>query len=335
MPNPLIASALSGDRRALARLMSQVEAGGEAARAVIAAIYPHTGRGHIIGVTGAPGAGKSSLVNALAKAYRRRGQSVGIVAVDPTSPFSGGAILGDRVRMNELAGDAGVFIRSMATRGSLGGLAAATGDLVKLLDAAGFQRIFVETVGAGQTEVDIAQAAHTVLVVTVPGLGDDIQAIKAGILEIADVFVVNKADRDGAEAAALTLELMLQLGSNTFSTMLHHGALLEAIEPAAPAGGPAWRPSICKTVALTGDGSAGLLDAIERHRAHLQDSGQWALRERRRAAAELEAILRQELLRGVLTRAPREQIADLIEQIIGRQTDPYAAAERLLTTSPR
>ena len=199
---------LAGNRRALARTISLVEDGGPEARALLAALYPHTGRGHVIGVTGAPGTGKSTLVNALAKAYREQGRTVGIIAVDPTSPFSGGALLGDRVRMRDLAGDPGVFIRSMATRGSLGGLARATADVIAVLDAAGFDRILVETVGVGQAEVDIAGAAHTTIVVEAPGLGDEVQAIKAGVLEIADLFAVNKADREGADHTVMALQMM-------------------------------------------------------------------------------------------------------------------------------
>ena len=204
----IIASLLSGNRRALARTISLVEDGGSDAHALLTALYPHTGRGHVIGVTGVPGTGKSTLVNALAKAYRDQDRTVGIIAVDPTSPFSGGALLGDRVRMRDLAGDPGVFIRSMATRGSLGGLARATADAIAVLDAAGFDRILVETVGVGQAEVDIAGAAHTTIVVEAPGLGDEVQAIKAGVLEIADLFAVNKADREGADHTFMALQMM-------------------------------------------------------------------------------------------------------------------------------
>src|SRR5512136_939802 len=195
----LVEQALAGNRRALARLISQVENDGSLAAQTLAAIFARTGRARVVGVTGAPGTGKSTLVSELAKAYRGTGQTVGIVAVDPTSPFSGGAVLGDRIRMRDLSGDPGVFIRSMATRGSLGGLARATASAIKVLDAAGFDLIMVETVGAGQSEVEIAQTAHTVVVVEATGMGDDVQAIKAGLLEIADVFAVNKADRPGAD----------------------------------------------------------------------------------------------------------------------------------------
>ena len=210
MSNPvdLITQLLAGNRRALARTISQVEDGGPTAHTLLAALYPHTGRAHVIGITGAPGTGKSTLVNALAKTYRAQGRTVGIIAVDPTSPFSGGALLGDRVRMRDLAGDPGIFIRSMATRGSLGGLGRATADVISVLDAAGFDRILVETVGVGQAEVDIAGAAHTTIVVEAPGLGDEVQAIKAGVLEIADLFAVNKADREGADHTVMALQMM-------------------------------------------------------------------------------------------------------------------------------
>jgi LAO/AO transport system kinase len=219
--NDLAQRLLAGDRRALARLISRVENNGQEAIEALVALYPHTGQTHIVGITGAPGTGKSTLVNELAKAYRAAGVRVGIVAVDPTSPFSGGAILGDRIRMRDLSGDPDVFIRSMASRGNLGGLARATADVVKVLDAAGFQTVLVETVGAGQSEVEIARTAHTTLVVEAPGLGDDVQAIKAGVLEIADILVVNKADREGAEHTRRGLQMMLDLGAD--QNVRHHG----------------------------------------------------------------------------------------------------------------
>jgi LAO/AO transport system kinase len=207
----LVEAVLSGDRRAMARLITRIENDAAGVRAELAQLYAHTGRAHIVGITGAPGAGKSTLVNELAKAYRADSRRVGVLAVDPTSPFSGGAVLGDRIRMRDLSGDSGVFIRSMATRGSLGGLARATASAIKVLDAAGFDLVMVETVGAGQSEVEIAQTAHTVVVVEAAGMGDDVQAIKAGLLEIADVFAVNKADRPGADHTIAALEMLLDL----------------------------------------------------------------------------------------------------------------------------
>src|SRR5262245_55127195 len=207
-----VEAVLKGSRRALAKLLTLIENRHPDAQAALAELYPHTGKAWIVGVTGAPGTGKSSLVNALTKVLREQGKTVAIVAVDPTSPFSGGAILGDRIRMNDLSGDKGVFIRSMATRGSLGGVASATRDVVRVLDAAGFDYVLVETVGAGQSEVDIVRTAYTTLVIEAPGLGDDVQAIKAGILEIADILVVNKADRSGADQTVRSLKAMLELG---------------------------------------------------------------------------------------------------------------------------
>src|SRR5512136_427352 len=217
----LVEQALAGNRRALARLISQVENDGSLAAQTLAAIFARTGRARVVGVTGSPGTGKSTLVSELAKAYRSAGQTVGIVAVDPTRPFTGGAILGDRIRMRDLSGDPGVFIRSMATRGSLGGLARTTADVISVLDASGWDQILVETVGAGQSEVDIARTAQSTLVIEAPGLGDDVQAIKAGILEIADILVVNKADRPGVENTARALRAMLDLG-HRIERVQHH-----------------------------------------------------------------------------------------------------------------
>jgi LAO/AO transport system kinase len=300
----------AGNPRAVARAISAIEGG--AAREVIAEIFRYTGRAHIIGVTGAPGTGKSTLVNEIAKDYRRRGQRVGIVAVDPTSPFSGGAILGDRVRMQDLVGDPGVFIRSMATRGSLGGLAEATSDVVQVLDAAGFEIILVETVGAGQTEVDIAMNAHTTVVVQAPGFGDDIQAIKAGILEIADVLVVNKADRDQVSATVTALEMNLSLK-----------ALLQND----------WRPPVLKTIALTGSGVAEVTEWIGKHYAYLVSNHLLAARERSRIRTELERIVQHELI-GRLTGGVNGSVLETcVEKIAAREIDIYRAADNLIGTS--
>jgi LAO/AO transport system kinase len=331
----LVDEALSGNRRALARLISQVENNGALAAQTLAAIYPRTGRAQVIGITGSPGTGKSTLVSELAKAYRHAGRTVGIVAVDPTSPFTGGAILGDRIRMRDLAGDAGVFIRSMATRGSLGGLARATADVVQVLDAVGYQVIFIETVGAGQSEVDIARTADTTLVVEAPGLGDEVQAIKAGILEIADVLVVNKADREGAASTARALQAMLELGAAP-RTVAHHGVTMTVGVP-NPAGrdtrgdaAPAWRPPILQTVALDGQGIAEVVEAITRHQAHLIESGEGETRRRGRIAAELEAILRETLLRRLMQNLAPADIDGMVGRIAARELDPYTAAETLL-----
>jgi LAO/AO transport system kinase len=310
----LVPRVLEGDRRALARLISLIEDDGPPAREALAALHPHTGRAHVIGVTGAPGTGKSTLVNELAKGFRRRGATVGIVAVDPTSPFTGGALLGDRVRMRDLAGDPGIFIRSMATRGSLGGLARATGDVVRVLDAAGFAVVLVETVGVGQAEVDIARTAHTTIVVEAPGLGDDVQALKAGLMEIADILVVNKADRPGAAQTARALEVALELGRNN----------------AGPGKDAAWRPPVLKTIALDGSGVAEVLEAIAAHRAYLESSGLWAHRERARARDDLLRALEQELLGRLLAGVGAAAIEDWVDRIARREADVYTAVQSLI-----
>ena len=329
---------LSGDRRALARLITQIENNRPEAREALAALYPHTGRAYLLGVTGAPGTGKSTLVNELAKARRRDGQTVAIVAVDPSSPFTGGAILGDRIRMRDLSGDPGVFIRSMATRGSLGGLARATADVIVALDVAGYQTIIIETVGAGQAEVDIAQLAHTTLVVEAPGLGDDVQAIKAGILEIADVLVVNKADQPGADAAVRALRGMLNLAHpasrfpGAAGAAAHHrqpvGAGSPPPDPAAPVE-PMWQVPICETVATEGKGVAELWSAIERHRQHLRTSGALAHWQRNRVERQLEALIRDELYARFVS-ASGEQLAQAVQAILNRARDPYTVVEELL-----
>jgi LAO/AO transport system kinase len=299
----------AGQPRAVARAISAVERGGAGARAIVAAIFRFTGRAHLIGITGAPGTGKSTLVNEIAKQYRRRGQRVGIVAVDPTSPFSGGAILGDRLRMQDLSGDPGVFIRSMATRGNLGGLASATNDTVQVLDAAGFEIVLIETVGAGQNEVDIAKHAHTTIVVQAPGLGDDIQAIKAGILEIADLLIVNKADHDEVSATVAALEMNLNL---------------------KPMKENDWRPPVLKTIALKGEGIADAVDWIGKHRAYLDAHHLLAQRERARVRAELEMVVQRELMARLLGGVNGLKLETLVEKIAAREMDVYAAAEMLM-----
>ncbi|GAP63482.1 LAO/AO transport system kinase [Ardenticatena maritima] len=304
----LVERLLAGDRRALARAITRVENGGAVGEAILAQLYPRTGQAHIVGVTGPPGAGKSTLVNALTKEFRARDKRVAIVAIDPTSPFSGGALLGDRIRMRDHTGDAGVFIRSMATRGSLGGLARATGDVVSVLDAAGFDIIFIETVGAGQVEVDIAREAHTTIVIEVPGLGDDVQSIKAGLLEIADIFVVNKADHPDAVRVMRTLRMMLDLG-----------------HPRSD-----WKIPILPTVATRGEGVAEVADAIEAHRRYLEESGEWQTRVRIRAENEFERILRRELVARLRRQLPPGEYERTLDEITRRGIDPYTAAHRLL-----
>ncbi len=324
---PPIVAAIRESRRALARLLTRIE--NNAAAADLAALYPHGGKAHLIGVTGAPGTGKSSLVNSMAKAYRAEGKTVSILAVDPTSPFSGGAVLGDRIRMRDLHGDAGVFIRSMATRGNLGGIARTTADMIRALDAAAFDVILIETVGAGQSEVEIASAAHTTLVVEAPGLGDDVQAIKAGILEIADILVVNKADNPGVESTLRALRAMLDLGHRA-ERIMHHGQLMSVPAAAVVGEDEAWQTPIVQTVATNGTGIGGLLAKIAEHRAYLRESGVQTLRERASLNAEISERLRELLLARLIERVGVARLQALIERAILREIDPSSAAALLL-----
>ena len=301
----LVGRARTGDARAVARLLSMVEDGSPRARDVAAALAPHTGHAHVVGITGSPGVGKSTLTSAVVASARERGERVGVLAVDPSSPFSGGALLGDRIRMQQHATDPDVFIRSMASRGHLGGLAWATPQALRVLDASGCDVVVVETVGVGQSEVEVVSLADTVLVVLAPGMGDSVQAAKAGILEIGDIFVVNKADRDGADSTAREIRSMLTLGERT-----------------------EWTPPVLKTVASTGDGIPELADAIEAHRAWAQESGSFDNRRRRRAAEEIEAI--------ALTRvraqfeAGTRGLDSLATEVAQGRLDPYSAADQLL-----
>ena len=323
----LVQKTLSGDRRALARLITRVEKRAPEAQDALTLLYPHTGRAYLVGITGAPGTGKSTLVSALARTLRARDHTVGIVAVDPTSPFSGGAVLGDRIRMSDLAGDKGVFIRSMANRGSLGGLAAATGDVISVLDAAGFDYVLIETVGAGQSEIDVAHAAYTTIVVDAPGLGDDVQAIKAGILEIADIIVVNKADRPGVQNTVRALRSMLDLG-HRLQAALHHGVRRDTPPPVPTY--DTWVVPILETVATERNGFDALADAIEQHRAHLCDSGMLADRQRRRVEAEITDRLRENLLERLLAHRNPSALEDMIERVARREIDPGSAVRTLL-----
>lgn len=331
---PIAQDVLAGRRRALARLLTRIENQTEEAQTALAQLYPHTGNAWVIGVTGAPGTGKSSLVNALAKALRANEQTVGIIAVDPTSPFSGGAILGDRIRMQDLSGDDGVFIRSMATRGSLGGLARTTRDAVRVLDAGGLDVIIVETVGAGQSEVDIVRTAYTTLVVEAPGLGDDVQAIKAGILEIADILVVNKADRPGADQTVRGLRAMLELGHPAARERFtsHHGQLMQVeAAPADDAHGDLWIPPVIKTVATKNDGIDELLNAIQQHRQHLQASGNMASLQERYIALELYERLQHRLTQRLSNTLSDATIQAMVQRVRSRELDPESAVQHLLT----
>jgi LAO/AO transport system kinase len=306
----LAAAVLSGRYRALAQAVSLVEREDASVAGLLAAVYPLTGNARIIGVTGSPGAGKSTLVAALAKHYRKQQKRVGIIAVDPTSPFSGGAILGDRIRMADLYTDRGVFIRSMATRGFMGGLAKATNDVVDLLDASGFDIVLVETVGVGQDEVEVIRTVQTNVVVLVPGMGDDIQAIKAGIMEIGDIFVVNKADRPGADKTVTEITMMMSL-------VEEHGD---------------WIPPIVKTVASKNEGIADLDAAVTKHLDYLQSSGELDRRNRERVRIRVETMLKEKFLdRLIGGSVPVDEYEALLEDVLRKRNNPHDAAETLMT----
>lgn len=330
--NALIEQVRKGHLRAIAQLITQVENDDTAARSAIKALYGDTGKAHIIGVTGPPGTGKSTLVNEIAKVIRQSGLRVGIVAVDPSSPFTGGALLGDRVRMRDLSGDAGIFIRSMASRGSLGGLAHMTGNVVKVLDAAGFEVILVETVGAGQAEVDIASTAHTTLVVEAPGMGDEIQTIKAGILEIADLLVVNKADRPGSNRTVKALKIMLQMGQPR-GNINHHGKmmLMEISEKARGGSSERWRVPVLETVATDGKGIENLVEETFAHKAYLHKSGEWLQREKTRSRQEIGQLLQARFLAEIQATVPKAEREDLIVAVAERRIDPYSAVDELFS----
>ena len=306
MSEALARSVLAGQYRALAQAVSLVEREDPEAERLLAEVYPATGRARVIGITGSPGAGKSTLVAALAKHYRRSDRRVGIIAVDPTSPFTGGAILGDRIRMADLYTDRGVFIRSMATRGFMGGLAKATNDVVDLLDASGFDVVIVETVGVGQDEVDVIRTVQTNVVILVPGMGDDIQAIKAGIMEIGDIFVVNKADRPGADRTVTEITMMMSL-------VEEHGE---------------WVPPIVKTVASVSQGIEELDAAIARHRVYLESSGELDRRNRERVRIRIETLLKEKFMDRLLAGTPN--FDQILDDVLRKRNNPHDAAEDVL-----
>lgn len=316
----LAEAVLEGDRLALARLLTRIENEEPEGWEALSILFPHTGRAHLVGITGAPGTGKSSLVNSLARHLRLHGNQekpsprIGIVAVDPSSPFTGGAILGDRIRMRDLAGDSGIFIRSMASRGALGGLAKATRGVIEAMDAAGYDIILIETVGAGQAEVDIARAAHTTIVIDAPGLGDDVQAIKAGILEIADILVVNKSDLPGAQNTQRALMMALDLAP-----------------PSKPLDGkPLWIPPVVPTVAIQTDGIPELVTEIDRHYEYLKASGELAARDRQRIRSELELLLSEALTEEFFSQIGTDRFEQIMDQVLERRLSPRTAVVELL-----
>jgi LAO/AO transport system kinase len=351
----LVADLLDGDHRALARVISNVENRTEGYRDVVSALHDHTGSAEVIGITGSPGAGKSTLVDKLAAQYRERDLTVGVVAIDPSSPFTGGSVLGDRIRMGSTTTDMDVFVRSMSARGSLGGLATATTDAVTALDAFGKDRIIIETVGAGQNEVDVVRTADTVAVIVPPGSGDDVQMLKAGILEIADLFVVNKADLDGADRTVQELREMLDLRSDDHAAASgHHGAgetagtgegdvsttaaaddaSATAEDSSTTAGDTAhetWTPPIVETVATSGEGVADLLDALDDHRRYLVESGRLETKTRTRYAAEIRTLLREDA-NDILTDEieARGGIDELVDAVIDGETDPYRLVDDIV-----
>ena len=349
MSGDLVADLLDGDHRALARTITKIENRAPGYRDLVSALHAHTGDADVIGITGSPGAGKSTLVDKLAAAYREAGLTVGVIAIDPASPFTGGAVLGDRIRMASNIGDMDVFFRSMSARGTLGGLSTATTDAVRALDAFGKDKVIVETVGAGQNEIDIVRTADTVAVLVPPGSGDDVQMLKAGILEIADLFVVNKADLEGADRTVQELREMLGMRDGAAATAAgHHGVVTSDNADSAGAdgsdddsagadggdddeSGEEWEPPIVETVANRGEGIDDVLDALADHRSYLAASGLLAERARSRHAEEIRTLLREDV-HALLSEEieARGGLDDLAASVADRETDPYTVADEVL-----
>ncbi|UIP00759.1 methylmalonyl Co-A mutase-associated GTPase MeaB [Halobaculum sp. CBA1158] len=332
----LVEELLNGKHRALARVISKIENRSPGYRDIVSQLHAHTGEADVIGVTGSPGAGKSTLVDKLARTYRDRGDTVGVIGVDPSSPYTGGAVLGDRIRMASNVGDMDVFFRSMSARGTLGGLSTATSDAVKALDAFGKDTVIIETVGAGQNEVDIVRTADTVCVLVQPGSGDDVQMLKAGILEIGDVFVVNKADMDGAERTVAELEEMIHMRENPAAGLNtgHHGPVDDEEMREVALDDPeedAWDPEVIETVATSGEGVDELIDTLDAHAAWLQETGRIDDKARTRYAEEI-----RQLVRGDTAAQLERMIADaggidaLADRVVARETDPYSVADELV-----
>ncbi len=336
-PSALVKALLEGNTRSIARALRDVDDRVPGYLDLLKQIYPSTGKAWVVGITGNPGAGKSTLTDRLIESLRKAGKKVGVLCVDPSSPYTGGAILGDRIRMTRHANDAGVFIRSAATRGHLGGLSRSARDMVRVLDAAGFDVVLVETVGVGQDELEITRTAHTTLVVCAPGLGDEVQAIKAGLLETADVFAVNKADRDGADGTVRDLELMVALGSEALVAMgkqkghvVHGGVKVDALPTSDGAAHEThWTPPIQKCVATRNEGVAELLVSLEKHRAWIEDSPAGRERRRARLAEEVREALRETLIEAATT-ALGGELDTAVAAVEARTLDPYTATEQLL-----
>jgi LAO/AO transport system kinase len=333
----LVDELLAGKHRALARAITRIENREPGYRDLVARLHEHTGDADVIGITGSPGSGKSTLVDKMAEEYRDRGHTVGVIAVDPSSPYTGGAVLGDRIRMASNVGDMDVFVRSMSARGSLGGLSAATSDAVKAFDAFGKDKIIIETVGAGQNEIDVVRTADTVAVLVPPGTGDNVQMLKAGILEIADVFVVNKADLDGADRTVQELREMLQVENdvNPIVSTGHHGPDTEAVGTtdveADTQTDDDWTPRVVETIATSGDGLDTFLDALDEHFEFLVDSGQLDEQTRLRYAEEIRTLVREDVRSLLETEIDRQGgMDDFVAAVVARDTDPYTVADEIV-----